>query len=210
MQIGTVITALRCGEEGERLGEFAGRLAGLLSADVRQPVNTDLEDNVDTLLITNEPTHRDRAHVLMLFREDGLSAADGQCVMIPFGSRDSGIDAAELGIPFAKALGLPMVFYHTTWHEDGRESEDPRSHMCAGALDVQGTLTGMAHDVGVEFRFVTQTADDVYEGIVLVAMVERASLIVTSRGSSVRSGSYSDRLHSGPTPLLIVAKRVVS
>ena len=210
MQIRTVITALRAGEEGERLGEFAGRLADLLSADVRQPVNTDLEDEEGTLLVTNEPTHRDNAHVLMLFREADLNNAEGQCVMIPFGSRGSGIEAAKLGIPFAKALRLPVVFYHTTWIEDGRESEDPRGHMCAGALEIEGRLIGMAHDVNVPFRFVVETAKDVYEGIVLAALVERASLIVTARGSSVLTGSYSDRLRSGPTPLLIVGQEVVS
>jgi hypothetical protein len=127
-------------------------------------------------------------------------------VLVPFGDSIEAVTAAERGITLAKALGVHVVLYHTTWKDDSLDSALPESHMCSEAREVCRALNELAQTCGVACKTVVETADDVVEGIIRCALRESARLLVMSRSSKTTVGCYVDQaLIQSPVPLLAIA-----
>lgn len=189
----------------------AGEMAAQLGRSFDRYGDLQDEDpDRDTLVIVDRLLDRRDLHILLPFEELRINQDEGQCIFVPFGSRQSGVDAAEVAVPLAAHLGMRVIFYHTTWNKKGLASGDPSTHMCSGATSVMESLGHLAQEAGVEHGFMIELTDDVLEGVVLAALINRASLIVTSRGQSVLIGSYAERLSRGPVPVLICADQEVT
>ena len=149
---------------------------------------------------------REDLSVLFPCRESTLLGRGTGPILIPFGDGQSCMPAAELGLALAKKLGLPVVFYHTTWAVPGLAETDAQAHMCASAQKLLKTLQAMAEQAGVECSLVIETADDVVEGLLHCALRQSARLIVMSRSAKTTVGCYvSQTLRKTPIPLLAMA-----
>lgn len=145
-------------------------------------------------------------NVLIPFDEPRLDERGNGPFLIPFGDSESDLDAADIGLPLARKLNRPVVFYHTTWRNADITSQDARDHMCEGALAVLAALEKKASELGVEFRTEVETAPDVTEGILHSAVRNAASLIVVDRGRRTLIGSYVNQiLDQSPIPTLVAA-----
>lgn len=145
-------------------------------------------------------------NVLIPFDEHTLDARGKGPFLLPFGDSESDLDAADVGLPLARKLGRPVVFYHTTWRSAEVASADARDHMCEGALAVLAALEAKATELGVEFKTEIETAPDVTEGILHSAVRNTASLIVVDRGRRTLIGSYVNQiLDQSPIPTLVAA-----
>jgi len=164
------------------------------------------EVDLDTVVLTGELLGRRDVHQLLPFEEREICLRADRCIFVPFGSRESGLRAAEVALPLAEHLGMKVLFYHTTWRQPGLDSSIPDAHMCEDAKGILEQLKKMGHEGQVAFEYQIELAADVLEGIILAALVHKASLIVTARGTMVRIGSYAERLGRGPVPVLICAQ----
>ncbi|MDO8622001.1 MAG: universal stress protein, partial [bacterium] len=126
--------------------------------------------------------------------ETGVLVRGAGPVCIPLGDGESGSWASLLGIPIARALGLSVVFYHTTWRNPAVASDEARAHMDPDAQLVLATAHQRAVAAGVAYHTIVEMADGVAEGIVRAALRERCSLIITARGRATGRGSYVDQL----------------
>ncbi len=164
----------------------------------------------DSILVDQAAKHHSRdAIVLASYDETAVRGRLGTGpIFVPFGDETAGMHAAHFGLPMAKKLGLPVVYYHTTWKDEDTTSDNPADHMCAAARRIQSELTRMATAHGVEHRFVIECADDVVEGMLQCAMRERAALIVLARGARTGIGSYvTQSLAQSPIPCLVAPRR---
>jgi hypothetical protein len=86
-----------------------------------------------------------------------------------------------------------VVFYHTTWREDGLpEDAPPEAHMVIGARLVQRMLEEAADVAGVAHRTVIETATSIVEGVCRFTLNEGCSMISLTRGRHVGRGSHVD------------------
>lgn len=164
----------------------------------------------DSILVDQAAKHHSRdAIVLASYDETAVRGRQGNGpIFVPFGDETAGMHAAHFGLPIAKKLGLPVVYYHTTWKDEDTISDNPADHMCAAARRIQSELARMATAHGVEHRFVIECADDVVEGMLQCAMRERAALIVLARGARTGIGSYvTQSLAQSPIPCLVAPRR---
>lgn len=145
---------------------------------------------VDTTLAQR----RTDAWVVASQSEASVCARGQGPVCIPLGDGESGSHASFVGIPIARALGLPVVFYHTTWRNPAVASDEARAHMDPDAQLVLATAQQHAVAQRVSCHAVVEMADGVAEGIVRAALRERCSLILTARGRGTGRGSYVDQL----------------
>src|SRR5262249_53370466 len=67
--------------------------------------------------------------VMAVYSENSLECRGNGSLVIPFGAYESGKQAAAIGIPLAKALGKPVIFWHTTLKRPGLTSSVPAEHM---------------------------------------------------------------------------------
>ncbi|MGD9682974.1 MAG: universal stress protein [Candidatus Obscuribacterales bacterium] len=156
--------------------------------------------------LTQTLAHHSRV-VPVIASYDEMSVC-GRCasgpVLIPFGDEESGLHGAAVGLPLARYLGLPVVFYHTTWKDESVASENAMDHMCQAARGILDRLVSRACPGGVAHRLVIETADDVVEGMLHCAMREQASMIVLARGPRTGLGSYvSQSLAQSPIPVVV-------
>jgi hypothetical protein len=152
--------------------------------------------------------------VLHPFDEVQVLRASGS-ILVPFGDGDSGLIAASLAIPLAKALSLEVLFYHTTWRSETTTSEEPAAHMCVQARAHQQRLQKLAQAAAVPHRMAIEMADDVVFGMLHCALnggVHRhaepapVNLIVMAHGVNTYLGSYVEKaLKVSPTPILVAA-----
>ena len=136
------------------------------------------------------------------------SRGDGP-MCIPLGNDESGSYASLVGIPIARALGVPVRFYHTTWKNSAVASADPREHMAADAREVLATAERRADVQRVPYRTVVEMADGVAEGVIRAALRERCCAIITARGRGTGRGSYVDQLiDESPIPVWTAPRAV--
>ncbi len=115
--------------------------------------------------------------VLNPFNETAIARGQSEGpLLIPFGNKLAGTWVASYGIELARQMRLSVLFYHTTWVEKEEPSEDPQSHMCAGAKSVLQALTELANSAGVDSEAVVETAEDVAQGIVRCAIRKRTAI----------------------------------
>ena len=125
--------------------------------------------------------------------ERAIEARGRGPICLPFGNGDSGRLAARAALPLAKALGLPLLLYHTTWKERALPATAPaEAHMTAGARVLQREIEAEASLSGVPCRALIETATAVVQGVSRAALNERCALIVMARGKNVERGSYAD------------------
>jgi nucleotide-binding universal stress UspA family protein len=130
-------------------------------------------------------------------------------LVIPFGTDESALRAASVGIPLAKLLNREVVFYHTTWTNPSVEGSDPGLHVCSAASRTEQLLTAAATAAGVKYRVVIETALDVVLGTLRCAVRERANLLVMAREPKIIHGSYVDRALLQSTVPMLVVKRPI-
>lgn len=168
----------------------------------RFPERTELSD---TALLVNCDGGAGEHNLLVPFDEQAFGCRGKGPVVIPFGTDESAIRAASVGIPLAKQLDCEVVFYHSTWTNPAVEDSDPCLHVCAAARRTEQLLTAAATAVGVKFRVVVETARDVVLGTLRCAVRERANLLVMAREPKIIHGSYVDRtLLQSTVPMLVV------
>lgn len=235
MKIERVLTLFSQTPEGERHLQLADRLAAQMGVGSLLAVDVDpgpresmvkarlgqrhglrvvhgaveiLPLKAPTLFVSNTLPARNDLFVLQPFYEREIDLSGDRCMLVPFGSRESGVFAALHALPIARQMKLNVVFYHTTWRDPRVKITDPRTHMDEGARTVLRQIVELANQNGVGHRVVIETADDVLDGIITAAIRERASVIAAARGLEVERGSYAERLQIGPVPLLTIGRGV--
>lgn len=147
--------------------------------------------------------------VLYPARETDLLARGPGSVLVPFGDSISALTAGHSAFALARELALPVVLYHTTWHDPAVKSDNAEDHMCREAKTLWARLKAMAEGAGVQFKTVVECADDVVEGILRCGMRESSRLLVMSRSDKTIVGCYVDQaLKQSPIPVLAVAPTV--
>ncbi len=135
-------------------------------------------------------------------------------LLVPFGDGEAGPVAATLALPLARALGLAVVFYHTTWPAAGVTSTNPVDHIYSASRAQYDRLAAMARAASVQHRMEVEMADDVVMGMLGCALnggispdrPSPVSLIVMSHGVNTCIGSYVEKtLNRASTPVLVVA-----
>ncbi len=150
-----------------------------------------------------------RRDVTRLHPRQELSVArfgsDAPKVLVPIGNRPSTARLVREAIPFAKAIGASVVFYHTTW-KDRRFGDAPaREHMTADAQEQLQRARICATEAGVMLgEEIIETADSVAGGIIGAACRERCSLILMVRGNDRRSlGFDGEVVRDATCPVLV-------
>lgn len=163
----------------------------------------------DTALLVDCGGGAGEHNLLVPFDEQAFGCRGKGPVVIPFGTDQSAVRAASVGIPLAKQLDCEVVFYHSTWTNPAVEDSDPCLHVCAAARRTEQQLTDSATAAGVKFRVVVETARDVVLGTLRCAVRERASLLVMAREPKIIHGSYVDRtLLQSTVPMLVVNRPI--
>lgn len=206
-----VYTSMLYGPVGERLAfvsqQIVSKVSPRFSAVSFVGSCEQLPCSDSALLVLDKPCQRRDVHVLLPMESNKLKVEHGRCILIPFGSGDSSLLAAQVGVRLAADFRLRVIFYHTTWRKSGLESEDGWSHLSDGARSNANKLKelamgwGLTHGVYIEIA-----APTVKHGIIGAALRTQAAMIVVARGSEIRKGSYVDQLAvMSPVPLFIVA-----
>lgn len=213
MSFNQVVMPHMYGEPGVRLGRVADQIAPntrrFLLPSSRFEDMTVCEGSDGALLVTEgRPPAVHDFHVLLTQGVPSLKFGEDRSIMVPYGKGRSGIRAAKVGIALARELGLPVVFYHATWLNEGLQSDDPMDHMCDEARANMARLREMANDAQTQCRFVTVTesqADTINGGIVDAALEHDATLIVMAYGRGVRLNPFANLVaDTSPVPILIV------
>lgn len=195
--------------ENQRLRLFIDSLIGHRSIDDYRLLFRDIDSmelGADDLLVADrcQPERR----VAQLLPQCGGRVRlydDLSRVMIPFGNGGAGALAAQRASGFINDLQLQPVLYHTTWREDGVDSDDPKDHMCEGArhalFAAKGYLYGL-HETQSEV--VIECADHVADGLVEAALRLQCQMIIMAPGEQTGRGSYVQQVAEvSPIPLLI-------
>lgn len=158
-----------------------------------------------TIIVSGTPMDdTDELNVLISFDEESFDGRGTGPLVFPFGNGESGAHAAKFALPLAKAMGLSIEFYHTTWTNSTRKDAKPSEHMHAGAIALRRQLEEQANALGIAFNTTVETADDVAEGLIRFSLRKGACLIAMARGRNTRVGSYvTQLLTQSPIPLLI-------
>ena len=169
------------------------------------------------LIIDNFPD-RNRQNLIWLapMDERGLTtrhrgSANDASFMVPFGNGNSCLKALQLAAPIARGSGAALLFYHTTWKIPGLASVKADDHMCREAIAIRKALEEEATAQSLPFRTLIETADDVADGIVQAAVLQRSRLIVMPRSQTVEVGDYCLRVFDkSPVPVITIGKEVTS
>lgn len=151
-------------------------------------------------------------HVLSPAGEKRVFRTNKGPILVPVGDGDSSIVAASRGLTLAKRLGTEIVFWHTTWRNEGEQSREARKHVSPAALAIITKVEQLAQEAGfAQSACRIECAPKVVEGITRVALQTGASLVVIPRGKRKRWGAYADRVRGRncPIPMLILAKAPV-
>lgn len=140
--------------------------------------------------------------------ERALGARGAREIFLPFANGASALWAAKTAIPLAALLDARVVFYHTTWREDGLPDDAPAErHMTDEAVEVHERLRSLADHLDVSHRSVIETATAIAEGTVRTALNEGCALIAMARGRHVGAGSYVDQvLERSVIPVLVAGR----
>ena len=221
--------SLQCVREaGKLLGVTPGEIDNTMAIAIEDKVRGYFQHPEETTIVTSlsgPPFHffpeqsifvsesvERNSSLNILSPERELRLFRGQAkgpILIPLGDGNSSIVAATRGIALAKHLGVEIIFWHSTWHNDHEESSDPKRHVCASAQKViecaerLGKLSGVLSETCR-----VECAPTIVEGIIHTALWSGASLIVMGRGKRKRFGAYADRVRARncPVPLLMLAQ----
>jgi len=151
---------------------------------------------------------RSVASAVAAMGEPAIGARGAAEICLPFANGESARHAARTAIPLASALGMPLLFYHATWREEGLPSDAPAErHMTDEAFEVFELLCALADKARVRHRTVVETASTIVEGTVRAALNEHCALIALARGRHVGRGSYVDQiLERSVIPVLVAGR----
>lgn len=128
-----------------------------------------------------------------------------QRMCIPLGNGSSNAQVAACGGTLARALGVDVLLYHTTWRDPQLRIEDPRGHLHPDAAQVLAAAQADLHAMRVRHECIVETAERVTAGIIRSALRNRCGCIVMSRGPHTGYGSYVDQvITESPIPVLII------
>lgn len=129
-------------------------------------------------------------------------------LLIPFGDSFATLEPALRAIDLAKALDAEICFYHTTWREPGRGTDNPLEHMCGAARDVLAMALHRCVAARVMAYSLIECADDIAQGVVRAALRRGSCLIVACYGRRTFRGSYVDQVVQRSTvPVLVMARQ---
>lgn len=150
-------------------------------------------------------TRRDVTVLAPMFERTLFARGPGPA-LVPFGDYVPEHRATERGLRTLRALGFDeVVFYHTTWPDEGQASSDPRDHMNAGARALLERLPGLADQASLRHRVVLEMADSVPLGIQRAQLAHGCRLAVLARDPKKFGFTYVDRvLHDNATPVLVL------
>jgi len=181
-----------------------------IGADVRlfsgAPVDIQFPDNA---LVVDNQLGALRNDVLSLcpFDEEKVFGRRKGPIYLPFGDGESGIHASEIAFALAKAIGVTVVLYHTTWRDERNPSTDARDHMVPAAREDWERLQARATELGVSRQSIIEMAVDVVPGL-LESATGRAILIVVARGLKTIEGSYVEQiLEQSAVPVLVAGRK---
>lgn len=165
-------------------------------------------DSNGSIIVSSSPIEgSDNFNVLVSLDEESLDGRGAGPMVFPFGNGESGAHAGKFALPLAKAMGLSIEFYHTTWSNAARKDAPPSEHMHASAIELRRQLESQAQALGIAFNTTIETADDVAEGLIRFSLRKGACLIAMARGRNTRVGSYvTQLLTQSPIPLLICGR----
>ncbi len=193
---------------GRKLQEFASDLATKLGMELEKVHPTELmvrPMDPGSILVHRERIRTDVTMLLPLYEKTLLARGVGP-VLVPFGSNiETATLTAAMALPICRKLGLPVVFYHTTWEADGEKSELTWDHMSLNARQVAVRLQTMAEERRVTYRFCLDRSDTISGGVTEAAHRFGCSLICLGESLRTRQGSSSTnvlRLTSTPTVVL--------
>lgn len=157
--------------------------------------------------------YANRNDTLLPVSETALEARRSGPILIPFSDGETGLVAARTGIQLALAWREQrvlaeqepeLIFYHTTWPDDGGISPDAEDQICEEAIRVMLAIEQAARDAGVRYRTIVETHDDVVQGVIEMAQDTGSVLILMARGSHIRQGSYVERtVEQSPVPVYV-------
>ncbi len=162
-----------------------------------------------SILVSNEYADSRRLFSVLAPRlETEVQIGPEWNICIPTSDNNKSLKTIEAGILLATVLDIGVIFYHTTWHKPGLESDDPQNHVCNEAKQVLDTAQEIAQKYRVPARSVVETAPSVPEGISRCAQREGCALIVMSRANTVGRGGYADETKKRTTvPILVLGPR---
>jgi hypothetical protein len=204
--------------QNERITRFVAALTGGVPVVVHDDVDlatcTPQQLPPNPLVVSSElAMRRGDINILQPFEEGSVRRTQG-AVLVPFGDGQAGPVAAAVALPLARALGLAVLFYHTTWPAAGQTSVNAVDHMYSASRAQHDRLGAMARAAGVQYRMEIEMADDVVMGMLGCALnggvspdhPVPVSLVVMSHGVNTCIGSYVEKtLNRASTPVLVVA-----
>jgi hypothetical protein len=129
-------------------------------------------------------------------------------LLIPFGDSFGTLEPALRAVDLAKALGAEVCFYHTTWREPSRNTDNPLEHMCGAARDVLAMALHRCLTARVVPSSLIECADDIAQGVVRAALRRGSCLIVAAYGRRTFRGSYVDQVVQRSTvPVLVMSRQ---
>lgn len=166
-------------------------------------------DHPHILVADKSFRHNHVRHVLVPFDEKVVAPNWRGKVMVPFGTGESSLHAFTTALPLVKDLGLPVLFYHTTWRSPRTQSEDPIDHVCDEAREVLDALRKECTAWFIPSSVVIEMTDSVVHGALLCALKQCCRLMVVARGKNTGKGSYVDQwLDHSTVPMLIIGRKL--
>lgn len=206
MRFETVTYPFLATRRGAIMKAFAADLAARLGAATK-PVFDPLRHDVRCLHVGDRAPADRRVTYCAPFEESSLLGRGKGEILVPLGNGEAGRHAVRAGLPVAHALGLPVVFYHTTWRDPRVASDDPAAHVCGTARDVLLAAESEAARLGIPHRTALAMAEDVVEGTLARALADRCVLLIVARGLNTGRGSYVDLwLEKSPIPVLAMGR----
>jgi hypothetical protein len=204
--------------QNERVVRFVAALTGGVPVVVHDGIDlaTCAPDQLppNPIIVSSElAMRRSDVKILQPFEEVTVRRTQGG-LLVPFGDGEAGLVAASVALPLARALGLSVVFYHTTWPAAGVTSTNPVDHLYSASRAQYDRLAAMAQAASVQHRMEVEMADDVVMGMLGCALNGAISpdnpspvnLVVMSHGVNTCIGSYVEKtLNRASTPVLVVA-----
>ena len=190
--------------------EVSGKL---VNPNARLSVRVAEQDSVDwpeagTIIVSNHLQHHERFPVWRPAAETSIRNAKAP-ILIPFGNKPE-LEVGYLwGVSLARRIGVPVIFYHTTWTKDRVASSRGEDHWHVGAEEVARRAEACAREQDVPSETVVERAASVREGIHQMALYRCASCIVAQQDANVIAGGYHDELirYGHLVPLVILPKR---
>jgi nucleotide-binding universal stress UspA family protein len=162
----------------------------------------------DALIVSNVLAEHPQLPVLRPTHMSILPESDAP-VLVPFGNKPDLEHGYRWGLPFAKALGCPVVLWHATWKRPGVRSNDAREHWHEGARAVAEEAQTYAQELGVTTELIVATPPNVVLSMHEAALLRGAVCIVVQQDENVIAGGYDEQLIDlrHEVPVVVLPKR---